>query len=190
MSGAEEIGQKWCILRTAPRSTLGLAKSLAKDGFTVWTPSEMVHRAKTRRRAADDLPAPLMPTFVFATAEDLPRLAILRGQVSTQHASFSIFRHAGRIPLIHDATLEPLRRRAERASERFEDMKRRSTQPPTFNPGQVVTSSDPSFTGLEGMVEEQKGKFVFVCFGGRYAFKVSAWLLQPNDIHPAVSAAA
>jgi hypothetical protein len=190
MSGEEQAGQEWCILRTAPRSTLGLAKSLGEDGITAWTPSQMIHYPKTRRREAEDRAAPVMPTFIFARKEDLPRLAMLRAQVSTKHASFSIFRHAGRIPLIADASLAPLRQEEARASDRHAAVKRRSSRPPVFERGQTVVSLDKSFAGLEGVVEEQKGKFVFVCFGGRYTFKVSAWLLQPNSLNPDVPAAA
>jgi hypothetical protein len=32
------------------------------------------------------------------------------------------------------------------------------------------------------VVEQQKGEFVLVCFGGRLLLHISAWLLNPQDI--------
>lgn len=181
MSGAEtEHG--WCILRTAPRSTLSLARTLGEDGFSVWTPSDIVTTAKTRRRPSVEQPVPIMPTFVFAGAVHLPRLAELRMCVTSRHSSFSIFRHAGRIPLIADRALDHLRQREQRAAERRAVAVRRKRVAPAFGQGQKVKVEMTAFAGLEGVVQEQNGEDVLVCFGGRITIKISAWLLNPNDI--------
>lgn len=188
-----ERPEQWCILRTAPRSTLSLARSLGEDGYVVWTPQQTATIRKTRRRAAEERSAPILPSFVFADADHLPRLTLLRNRPTTMHVGFSIFRYAGRIPLLADATLEQLRKQERRAAERHEAAKRRACQAPTFEPGQVVRVDRAAGFGLEGVVERQKGEFVLVCFGGRVQMQISAWLLNPNDIsiaQPLMGAAA
>jgi hypothetical protein len=57
-----------------------------------------------------------MPTFVFARADRLGDLMrILRMPVSA-HPGFSIFRHAGRIPVIADRDIESLHAAKDRAT--------------------------------------------------------------------------
>jgi hypothetical protein len=188
-----ERPEQWCILRTAPRSTLSLARSLGEDGYTAWTPTQVAMRMKSRRKAAEERPSPILPSFVFADADHLPRLALLRTRLTTMHVGFSIFRYAGRIPLIADGSLEQLRKQERRAAERHEVAKRRSLAAPAFQAGQRVRVDNAAWTGLEGVVKQQHGEYVLVCFGGSIMIKISAWLLNPNDIsiaQPIMGAAA
>lgn len=185
MAGDDRI-----IIRTAARSTLGLARSLSEDGFDAWTPQEIAVTLKTRRKPSVETPVAMLPTFVFAAASDLQQLTILRRRVSTKHAPFSIFRHAGRIPVIEDRSLDALRRLEQRAADRHQTELRRREKPPEWRAGQTVTSSDPSFAGLEGVVSDQQGRFVLVSFGGRYVFKISAWLLCSVEVDQCAPAAA
>lgn len=110
---------RWLILRTSGGQTLPLAASLRAAGFDVWTPSRTLRRfvpAKTPtglRMIETD--APILPTFVFAREQQLATLAIAAGTEPSPHPAFSVFRHAGRVPLVGDREIEGLR--AEEARE-------------------------------------------------------------------------
>jgi transcription antitermination factor NusG len=110
----------WCILRTSGRHTLGLAASLAADGYDVWTPTEektvRVPRGNVKRKVR----LPIMPSYVFARAShlvDLLQLAAMpvkprRGArcMEPAHASFTVLHAFGRIPMVADCHLNELRK--------------------------------------------------------------------------------
>jgi transcription antitermination factor NusG len=188
-----ELEGKWCILRTAPRSTITLARTLAEDGITVWTPTQIILRAKTRRKASVERPAPILPSFVFAAAHEAARLSLLRTLPGSRHVGFSLFRYAGRVPLIDDATLEQLRNQERSAADRYEAAKRRVQIPPAFQAGQRVRVEKSAWSGLEGVVQSQAGEYAMICFGGRQSFKISSWILQADESYiaqPVVDVAA
>jgi hypothetical protein len=155
----------WIILRTAGRSTLPLAATLAVDGFDVWTPA--VTLGPPRKRVE----APIVPTYVFAKARHLWTLVSLSEDPTHRHEGFSVFRHYDRYPLIEDRELEPLR---------YEE---RKGAPPecrrVFLPGEEVRVACGPGTGKKGIVEYARGKFAMVDFGGSMRVKINAFILQP-----------
>jgi hypothetical protein len=192
----------WVILRMAGPSTLRLTEALADDGFKVWTPRVTLRLPKTRRRPASVRYAPFVPTFVFAEADEFDRLAYVkyqqqRGQV--RYPAFSFLRGGARVPEITDASLASLRlvewQSAQRAIEQAQSEEKRSlaeqrkadararrTHAPRFSKGIEVVPTDPIFMGMDGIVEGQDGEFVFVSFGGRQAWHISAWHLLPKGL--------
>ena len=67
----DQAGTDWFILRTAGRSTLSLAKTLAEDGFEVWTPARMQVIRVPRMNVRREVRLPLLPSFVFVRAPHL-----------------------------------------------------------------------------------------------------------------------
>lgn len=188
-------GGDWIILRTAPRCTLSLARSLAEDGFEAWTPVETKTVTKPRFNVRREVRLPLLAGFVFARSShllDLLSLASLphrprRGFGGRQpaHESFSVFHAQDRIPAIADVDLEPLRSEETRAIPR---RKRK-----VYARGERVRVPEGSFAGMTGVVEEADGRFAFVSFGGALRFKIASFLLRPDSIgtsQPTVAKAA
>ncbi len=120
--GTDLVGgvDRWCILRCSGSKTLSLARSLAAAGFDVWTPVKTFKRPRPSkrldgRRHTVEVDAPILPTFIFARATDCTSLFELATKPASQHPAFSMFQHAGRIPLIGDREVGGLRL-AERAA--------------------------------------------------------------------------
>ncbi len=176
----------WCILRTASRSTLTLATSLAGAGIEVWTPVEKRARRTLRgkrARAAHDVA--IAPRFVFARADRLFDLARIAADPVSPHPAFAIFHHAGRVPLIADREIAGLRREEDRAHHAWEKAERDSTKPPAFTVGAAVQIEQSAFAGLTGTVEEQRGRSVLVnlvAFGREMALEVDAWHILPVEL--------
>ncbi|WP_271300653.1 transcription termination/antitermination protein NusG [Sphingomonas sp. CV7422] len=168
---------RWCILRTSGGRTLPLAKSLASAGFDVWTPVQTLTKRRGRARERIAYDAPIMPTFVFARADQLPSLARIASQPFSSHPSFSIFRHLGRVPLISDGEVAEARRVEERGRRAALVGTRKS-----FVVGQQVRVSDGPGAGLSGeVIANGDGKFVLVAFG-TINMKIGAWLLGTDEV--------
>ena len=176
----------WCILRTSPGRTLGLAKSLADAGLEVWTPSSTYSRRKPRSKATIEIEAPIMPTFVFARAALLPELMRIRALTVSPHPPFSIFRHVGGVPLLADREIVNLRLVEELAQR----ARLKKSHRHVFPTGQRVHVDDGSFVGLEGVVKGGDGKFALVCFGGSMEFTIATFLFRTDDIAAGSSEAA
>jgi hypothetical protein len=187
MSRGEQDG--WCILRTAGPRTIKLTDSLLNAGFDVWTPRlntrRRLHRAK---KAKVEVVAPILPTFVFARAGELPDLVRILDLPISPHPPFSIFRYAGRVPTIREGQMTYLRQSEEQAADAWRREKRREqiqaerderTQrvaelraaAPSFSPADKVRVPEGPFAGMTGIVEVGKGKAPVVNFGG--GFRVS-----------------
>lgn len=171
----------WCILRTSGGRTLPLARSLAKAGFDVWTPMRKVRRRVPRSNARREIEAPITPTFVFARAFQLPELARVLALPVTPHPGFSIFRHAGRIPLIADREIASLRVEEEREADRARRENGKSHRR-VFPVGGQVRLPQGAFAGLTGVVESGDGKAAVVSFGGSLRMTIEAWLLEPDEV--------
>lgn len=175
MSCLRPIGRDWCILRTSGPRTLRLSQSLNAAGIEAWTPMQVVSVRRPRSKERIEREAPIMPTFVFARADRLGDLMrILRLPVSA-HPGFSIFRHAGRIPVIADRDIDSLRA-AEDRSKRIVLKKQRHV----FSVGERVHVPEGSFTGLTGVVQGGDGKFALICFGGSLQVKIATFLLRTD----------
>lgn len=165
------MASNWCILRTSGRGTLRLTASLNREGIEAWTPSVMIERPGGREK-----PTAIMPTFVFAKAVAIPRLALLEERPRS-HEPFSFFRHFGALPVVADCELEPLRSAENRAAP-----KRRQR---SYRPGQIVRVPEGSFSGMTGRVEETEGKFTLVCFGGSIRVRIATFLLRDDVLDAA-----
>lgn len=172
MSGLRVSGEgSWCILRCAGASTLRLADSLSATGFQAWTPTETNrHRVHGGRRLKQTVP--VMPTYAFARADRLPELLALSQAPVSAHPDFSVFRHCDRIPVIADATLDPLRV-AERKRQPVDKLMR-------FGQGDVVRCGEAGFQGLSGVVQTVRGKKALVAFG-TLMVEIEAMLLLPAE---------
>ena len=172
----------WCIVSTSPARTLPLAASLCAVGIDAWTPAQKVKRlARNGRKPHAEIDAPILPRFVFVRAAALPDLAAAVASPLSPHPAFSIFRYAGRIPLIGDREIAALRAMEEKERERIALAERKAKRP-RFDKGQRVRCDEPSFTGLVGhVVEMREGKAV-VSFGGPFTFNIASWLLQPDQL--------
>jgi hypothetical protein len=202
---------RWIILRTTGAKTLPLARSLREAGFDVWTPERVMRRVRAHarllpggKRPTIDVDAPIMPTLVFARAVHLGELAIASVAAVSPHPSFSIFRHAGRVPLVGDAQIDGLRaeereqaeiiaalrecetrdeeRRARAAAMRTKAarLKALRSERRRFAAGDRVRVADyPAFAGMVGVIESSDGKSARVVFGGTWAITIEAWQILP-----------
>jgi transcription antitermination factor NusG len=184
----------WFILRTAGRSTLLLAKTLAEDGFEVWTPARKQTIRVPRMNVRREIVLPLLPSFVFVRAAhlvDLLELAQLEEKPRRSprtssdrhsqpaHRGFSVFHHLDRIPMIADRHLEPLR------SKEIEAVPKKDA--PRFDHGANVRVNSGAFEGLKGRVERCKSGYALVIFTDfKRPVKIPTFLLRESE---AVSAA-
>lgn len=173
----------WVILRTAPASTIGLAKSLAAAGFTAWTPVEDQRKRRPRSNDWVDRTVPMLPSFVFADAVGLPALAALAMKVEKAQPAFSVFRYAGRIPVITAASLDALRAMESKAAHRAEMERRKAMKRPDCQlpVGTAVAITDGPYQGMRGTIDRVKRKNAIVHIAGRHYVTVGAWLLRPDE---------
>lgn len=186
----------WCILRTAGRDTMRLARTLAEDGFDVWTPIETRTMCVPRANVKREVQLPIMPRYVFARAGhliDLLELAAMpvkprRGarMRDPAHVGFSVLHCFGGIPLIADRHLVELRkievkrtpfRKAERA----------------LPIGIGVRINGGSFGGLKGTVDKSNRGKTIVCLNPRFSVEIPTSLLELDGVcapeHAALEAA-
>lgn len=208
----------WIILRTSGGKTLALARSLAADGYDVWSPVRTIKRphgkrdAKGRRNTVE-IDLPILPTFVFARAASLPLLAQIAGDPAYQHPPFSIFSHAGRIPIIAESSVAGLREEERAAAEMIEQLRAAETREEQrriksaamntkrerekalrserrdFAIGSLVAVDDQqSLLGMAGVVEQSNGESAVVAFGGLLTMTIEAWRLKPHAVSGASTA--
>jgi transcription antitermination factor NusG len=176
----------WIILRTAGRSTLGLAETLNEDGYEAWTPVETrnirIPRANVRRTVR----LPIMPSYVFVRAEhliDLIQLAAMkpkprRRSLQPAHPDFSVMHYHDRIPIIADNTLQSLRN--------IEAKRRPREKVAALAPGLSVRvkTEGGSFAGMRGKVERSDEGNTLVCFDSRLTVRIATALLEASEIFP------
>lgn len=175
----------WVILRTAGRSTLPLAKSLAGAGYEVWTPIERLTKRRPRTRACDELRVPMTPTYVFARARHIYELIALAANPGRNHDGFSVFRNDIGVPLIADRSLDGLRAHEETAERRQQEIARRrqgKLKGDSYAIGETVRIPDGSFAGMDGMVEDSDPRNTMVLFGGSLRLKISTFILRQNGV--------
>lgn len=172
--GRDEAQERgcWCVLKTCGRGTLALATSLSAAKIEAWTPKVEVRSRLPRSRARRIRLVPLMPGYVFVRAAHLDELIRLAERPGS-HEAFTLFRYFGRLPLLDDNDLEPLRTAEVRAVPRRKQR--------TFRPGQQVRVPEGNFGGMRGIVEQSDGKFTLVSFGGRIRVKIATFLLREDE---------
>ncbi|ARR55344.1 hypothetical protein HY78_18805 [Rhizorhabdus wittichii DC-6] len=182
---------RWCILRTSPGRTLGLATALSAAGFTAWTPRQTQTRRRPRSKITFEVEVAIAPTFVFVRAEHVRDLAAAEAALVNPFPAFSIFRHGGRIPLIADGEVEGLRREEERNREIWERAQERARLKAERTKrkrkrlvlGQRVRfGEEGAFAGLSGTVEKGGDRFVLGAFGQGFRMKIATWLLSADDV--------
>lgn len=203
MTDAHGISQRWCILRTSGSRTLALADSLTAAGLDAWTPRLTTRRRLPRSPAHREIVVPILTTFVFARAchRDELRAIIARRLLRSadQHPPFSIFEHAGRIPVIADDAIAGLRAEEDRATAAYKIITDREAASaehnarrqriaelragaPNYPVGARVTVPQVAFAGMTGVVERGKGKKPAVNFGGGVVIEIEAWLLEAAPV--------
>jgi transcription antitermination factor NusG len=176
----------WCILRTANRSTLGLAGSLAKDGFTTWTPAETRSVRVPRRNVKREVRFPMLPSFVFARAAhliDLLQLAEMpvkprrgAGLLDAAHAAFHVMHLNDRIPVVADHDLANLRRIEARRQVR-------SRAPFAFPRDAAVRVKDGPFGGMTGVVVRSSEARTSLRFDGGWPVELPTLLLDRAELY-------
>jgi transcription antitermination factor NusG len=175
----------WFILRCAGRSTLLLAKTLAEDGFDSWTPAVTQRIRVPRKNVNREITLPLLPSFIFVRAPHLHDLLHLAGMEEKPrrgsgpgHRDFSVFHFLDGIPMISDASLDPLRRK-EREIVPKKDA-------PRFGKGKRVRVNSGAFEGLFGKVERCKAGYALVIFDDwRRPVNIPTFLLVENKANNA-----
>lgn len=175
----------WCILRTAPRSTMALAASLADDGYDVWTPIETVTKRVPRASAKFEVRLPIMPSYVFARVRhlvDLLQLAELpvkprRGAGCRQpaHSDFHVLHAFGRIPLVAEKHLAELRLTEAKRTP----IKRAAY---SFPRNEVVRVTKGIFGGLDGIVVRSTPAKTTIQFGGAFPTEIPTSLLERKAV--------
>ena len=153
----------WCILRMIRADTIPVAESLAKAGIETWTPIE---RRLPKHKGADELKTPVLPTFVFAAAHEIPALARLAMTPNREHRRFTMFRYMDGFPLVADQSLNALRREEQRLNQVFEAAKRRGRKPVVVDVGKTVRLTKGAYAGLDATVQGQRGDNLFVDIPG------------------------
>lgn len=163
----------WCILRTAGRHTLGLAASLAQDGYEVWTPIETRRVRVPRMNARRVIRTPLLKGFVFARERHLADLLDL---VRSRPGVLVMYVN-GEPATAKDEELEPLRR-----AEHMAEPKRWTS---AFAKNTEVKITKGSFAGVAGVVESCNGReaelWVSV-FGRHHRIKINTFNLKPIPV--------
>jgi transcription antitermination factor NusG len=169
-------GGEWCVLRTSGPNTIGLFRSLAAAGFEVWTPIENQSRRKPRNKAKVECEVPIMPTYIFARADQLVDLIDLSFAPLKNHRDFSVFRYFARYPLISDDSLGSLRLIERKLAVR-------KNKDAGFTAGERVRLNEGGFAGMSGVVETSKGQFTLVCFPGfNIPVKIASWHLVKDQV--------
>jgi hypothetical protein len=122
---------RWFILRTRGGRTLALMASLREAGFDVWTPARTLRRniraATPSGTRLIETEVPILPTFLFAREQDLDALVDAAAQEPSPHPDFSVFRYAGKIPLVSDGSVAGLREEELRNAAMIQAMRAAET---------------------------------------------------------------
>lgn len=190
----------WCILRTAGRSTIKLADTLAKDGFEVWTPIETrVTRIDRSRRRIESRHA-IMASYVFARSVHLVELLELakmpvkprrgEGLRDPAHADFSVMHWRDKIPMVDDRQLRELRRLQAKLTPK------RKSAPPSKKAdeplpvGMSVRLTRSGFEGMKGRIERSDRRYTVVSITDRFKVTLDTCLIDLDTLcEPGIPAA-
>ena len=176
------MAQTWCILRCSSQSTLPLVRSLTRAGVEVWTPIEQVTKRVPRANIKRVIDRALLPSYLFASAQDMPNVLAIMNSPSKDHREFRLFKHNGGVPLIADSTLDALRLVARKSAVK--------AMPPAFGKGQRVVLTSGIGQGLTGEVYRPGNEFTTVNFPGySMPMRIANYILLPCDKEAAILAA-
>jgi hypothetical protein len=178
-------GKDWCILRTTPGHTLGLAASLTMDGYEAWTPAQTISARKPRANVRRLVTVPIIPRFVFARAAHLVELLELAkmpvkprrgaGLMEPAHAAFNVMRCFGGIPLVDDRALDELRRTEAKRAPR-----KRAAY--SFPRDAVTRVKEGMFGGLTGAVLRSTPTATMLDFG-RFTVELPTSILEIDEAY-------
>lgn len=177
----------WIILRCAGRSTLPLAQSLAEDGFRTWAPTAYLEGA----RPGEHIPAPILPTYVFAgLGHLLDLLALADGP--HQHDGFSVMRRPGGFAMCREVELAKLRKEEENRRPKMPVQKQRARIAEKYAVGDTVRvpAGVDGFEGLQGVVEASDGHLTDLYLGGWVKLKIETFILRGDGVSEASQLAA
>lgn len=198
----EQSGKRWCILRTASRSTVALLDDLEGAGFDVWTPTEVIKARAGRARESIERCIPMMPSFIFAAENDAANLLRLSADPTRRNVDFTVFHYRERVPLIADRDLGTLRdmeevararreqqleqdrRQAAAASEKARRAALRNGARP-IPVGSEVQMPSGAFSGMAGIVIESSRGVTTVSLGGLHPVKIDTFLLAADILEAA-----
>jgi hypothetical protein len=172
----------WLILRTSSRATIALADCLLRDGYEAWTPVHTFMKRAPRRRELNEVVVPMLPSFAFARAQHIHSLLALAESFSKPCPDFSVFHYMNNVPLVSDGELSSLRNLEESCRQRAAVEKRKSNRREIlFRAGDAIRINGGAFAGMDGVVENDDGKFAMVSFGGTKV-KIATFLLANDNI--------
>lgn len=173
----------WCILRCSSQNTLPLVRSLTRAGVEVWTPIEQVTKRVPRANIKRVIDRALLPSYLFASAQDMPNVLAIMNSPSKDHRDFRLFKHNGGVPLIADSTLDALRLIARRSVAK--------ASPPKLTPGDKVKLTEGGFAGLTATIEKPGKEYSSVTLPGlAFSLRVANYHLLQPDTDSAIMAAA
>ena len=152
----------WIVLRTQPRKTLLLARSLAEEGYEVWTPIDTKMVDVPRSSARHPAQLPLLPTYVFARSthllamvalaamEDKPRRGA--GCRLPAHPDFSVMIGAGHVTFVPAQSLAGFQQRLQTIEDCRAGRQPRHHASKARPKGEAVKISTGAATGLTGHV--------------------------------------
>ena len=181
------MAQTWCILRCSSQSTLPLVRSLTRAGVEVWTPIEQVTKRVPRANIKRVIDRALLPSYLFASAQDMPNVLAIMNSPSKDHREFRLFKHNGGVPLIADETLAELRDQEKASRRAAEKDKARGLR---FAEGLAVKMSRGLAQGMRGHVVKSGNEFTTVSFPGySMPMRIANYMLLPTDTETAIMAA-
>jgi transcription termination/antitermination protein NusG len=110
-------------------------------------------------------------------------LALLAQKQEKVQPGFSVFRYAGRIPVIADGALAQLRILEDKAAMRAEMARRKAMrrQQVEMAVGSAVAITDGPYKGLTGTIDKVKRQNAVVRLMGNHYVTVGAWLLRTDE---------
>ena len=171
----------WFILRVSAVKTLALYQSLKRAGFSVWTPIDEKVGRYPRSRSRYRKEVAMLPTYVFARSEDIGELSSIAALPTKDHPEFRVFQHDNAIPLLADASLDPLRDIEGHRRQIAKRNERRGKRAPVIAKGTKVLLSEGAWAGMPGMVIGAENSYTLVDFENfPQPIKISSLLLAES----------
>jgi hypothetical protein len=206
----EQSAKRWCILRTSSRGTVALLDDLARAGFDVWTPTQVIEKRVGRNGVRVERCMAMMPSFLFAAEDDAANLLRLSLDPMKRCTDFSVFHYRERVPLIADRDLLAVRdmeisaltardemktareqalERKRLADEARNERERRALlrkYVPSLPIGQAVLMPEGAWSGTSGIVVKSERGITTVNMGGVFDIKIDTFLLSTGILEPAL----
>lgn len=187
----------WIILRTKPRKTLLLARSLAEDGFDVWTPIETRPVQVPHSSARHPAPLPMLPTYLFARSTHLLALVALAamedkprrgaGCRMPAHPDFSVMIRDGHVVFVPARSISTFKRRLQTIEDCRAGRPARHRSSKALAKGEAVRIPEGVAGGLTGHVKWSNPSLTVVHLNNGFRMKLDTFLLPQSvayALHP------